>query len=144
MIKDNAEGRRLPQNPGQPNKEGPVSSAEESDYYVRTAVQAATLKYAGRGKGKEILLSEGLYRDFLKLQAIFGKDFGLNEVICAAYYFVKENQLPLHVDHSESGAKKITFKPSEEALYAIAKSKIPDAFDNLIRIGLFELCCRLK
>ncbi len=139
MVKDKFNKSGFPQDPVKIDRSNQPSS-DDSDYYIRTTVQAMVLKYGGRRKGKEITLGERQHADFLKLQAIFGKKFTLNEIVCAGYYlmqerdvtFVGECDVPLNSKH-------VSFKPTEEALYAVAKTGGQNAFDKLIGIGLVEL-----
>jgi hypothetical protein len=140
MVKDTFHKSGFPEDPVKIDR-GNQSSSEDSDYYIRTTVQAMMLKYGGRRKGKEITLNDYQYSDFLKLQSIFGKKFTLNEIICAGYYLMRERGVP-SVDEPDVplNSKHVSFKPTEEALYAVAKTGGLNAFNKLISIGLVELC----
>lgn len=144
MIKEKPNKSNLPENPIKMDRDR-QPSAGDSDYYINTTVQAMVLKYGGRRKGKEIALNGTQYENFLKLQEMFGKKFTLNEIICAGYYLVKKADA--HAFEAEvelPKSKQVSFKPTEEALYAVAKIGGVDAFDRLVHIGLLELSKLLR
>ena len=80
------------------------------------------------------------------LREKFGAGFGLNEVICYAYHpgAVEGVVIPdASGDIAQDGVVEVSFKPSEDSLYAILKVGTPNAVGDLIAFGLSKLRARL-
>jgi hypothetical protein len=141
MIPNKLADNGLPKNPKSrqlDNHETPGNS----DYYVHTTAQSLVSKYSSGRKGFAINIDSQQIHRLEQLQEMFGPTFGWNEIICFAFHLVKRGVpvSPSRKLESQPGAtKRLTFKPSSKALFAILKIGEEDSAERLIELGLSEL-----
>jgi hypothetical protein len=141
MIPNKLADNELPKNP-KSRQLGTPNDPRNSDYYVHTTAHSLVSKYANGRKGLAINLNAQQIQMLEQLQEMFGPAFGWNEIICFAFHLVKKG-VPISAspkrENQTGTTKRLTFKPSSGALFAILKIGEENSAERLIELGLSEL-----
>ncbi|MFZ6774834.1 hypothetical protein ACO0LB_19195 [Undibacterium sp. SXout7W] len=145
MIQNNSRFSKLPKNPAHERTEEQTGSSKNNDYYINNTVETVFSKFK-KGKGMPVDLDSVQLIKLTELKAIFGDQFGLNEVICFAFHKLQGGDCGAFdekVKNEDVDIERTYFKPSRDAVRAIMMLKDNDAAKRLIKIGLFELHLKL-
>ncbi|AWL03280.1 hypothetical protein DIR46_01640 [Massilia oculi] len=115
---------------------------DEDDYYLNISVQSLVEKYAGRKKGYPINVELRQIEQLKKMQAMFGENFGWNEIICFGFYSVKKHRLgpfKSKFDIDVENCEQLYVKPTRKTLFAIVAVGQQNAAEQLIDIGFHFL-----
>lgn len=145
-MTNNSRKDKMPERPPGPTGRIAENNEDSNDYYLKTQAAAALEKFKGPNKGLEVLLSHSDITRINELKIIFGDDFGLNNVICAADYFLntKNEHGILISSHTEKYYDEIVkFKPNIRSMLAILKHGKENSAAFLIKVGIKLLTSRL-
>jgi hypothetical protein len=145
-MTENSRRGKLPTRPSSPSGRDFENNEKSNDYYLKTQAAAALERYKGRGKGLEVFLSRNDVARLDALKEIFGRDFGLNNIICAADYFLDRENVQENFGHglpNEDCGEVMRFKPNTSSMLAILKHGKENSATFLLKLGIELLSLRL-
>lgn len=146
-MTENSRKDKLPGRPPGPSDKNIENSKKSNDYYIKIQATAALEKYKGRNKGLEVFLSSDDVTRLDELIEIFGNDFNINNIICAADYFLSRNDAQDIFDRgliNERFDKILKFKPNADSMLAILKHGKEISATLLTKLGVELLSSRLS
>ena len=147
MVQKNFISAELPKNPGPKRRDESRHFPEEDNYYINISVQSLLEKYGGRKKGFPISVKWRQIEQLKEMQAMFGENFGWNEIIWFGFYTAKK--LKIDLSKFELGSdllkcEEVYVKPTQKTLLAIVVVGREHAAEQLIDIGFHFLGEKFK
>jgi hypothetical protein len=146
-MTENSRKDKLPARPSSLSGRDIENSEKSNDYHLKMQAAATVEKYKGPHKGLEVFLSRNDVVRLDELKRIFGRDFGLNNIICAADYFLgKEDVRDIFVGGltNEGCDEVVKFKPNISSMLAILKHGKENSATFLLKLGIELLSLRLS
>lgn len=148
MTNKSSNSVKLPQMPVVERKPNTVEKRRNADYYTKTQVAAMRSRFSGKGRELEVTISRQEFEELDSLKALFGSDFGVNQVICLAFNSIEKGMvhrsLLEHLSELANNKKTLKVKPSEDSLTAIITMGKENSASILTRIGIHVLYERLS
>lgn len=144
MKNKSSDSNKLPQMPViDPSLHGASGSQKESnhdDYTIKTQVASMKSKFSGKGQALEVTISKEELAELEMVKEIFGKDFGVNQIICFAFNSIEKGIVKKSLLERFSGLvadrKTLKIKPNEGSLTAIISMGKENSASILTRIGI--------